>query len=173
MSTLPHPLEKFLRTPMFTASTIWGLQKLGSIGMVGYHYMFLILKCFLVHPNLNEIVSIGSNLIWTGVICPNIYNISRMQIWKKLLNLPRWFQLCPSLNEAIWITQIWLKLLEPDQMFVIVYKFKWRTFKLPKLKWSCWKLPKLNSYLKLPKIERRCSTWPKFEWSYCHLARVD
>jgi len=48
--------------------------------MVGYHYMFLILKCFLVHPNLNEIVSIGSNLIWTGVICPNIYNISRMQI---------------------------------------------------------------------------------------------
>jgi len=29
----------------FTASTIWGVQKLGLVGMVGYHYMFLILKC--------------------------------------------------------------------------------------------------------------------------------
>jgi len=48
--------------------------------MVGYHYMFLILKCFLVYQNLNEVVSVGSNLIWTVVICLNIYNISRMQI---------------------------------------------------------------------------------------------
>jgi len=25
----------------------------------------------------------------------------------------------------------------------------------------------------LPTIKGRCSTWPKFEWSYCHLARVE
>jgi len=30
-----------------------------------------------------------------------------------------------------------------------------------------------EGFLKLPKIEWRCFTWPKFEWSYCHLARVD
>jgi len=48
--------------------------------MVGYHYMFLTFKCFLVYPNLNEVVSVGSNLIWTVIIWPDIYNISRMQI---------------------------------------------------------------------------------------------
>jgi len=39
--------------------------------------MFLIFKCYFVYPNFNEVVSIGSNLIWTVAICPNIYNISR------------------------------------------------------------------------------------------------
>jgi len=29
-----------------TSSTMLCLQKLGLVGMVGYHYMFLILKCF-------------------------------------------------------------------------------------------------------------------------------
>jgi len=48
--------------------------------MVSYHYMFLTFKCFLVYPDLNEVVSIGSNLIWAVVTCPNIYNMSRMQI---------------------------------------------------------------------------------------------
>jgi len=36
----------YISVEHFTASTIWGLQKLGLVGMVGYHYMFLILKCF-------------------------------------------------------------------------------------------------------------------------------
>jgi len=43
--------------------------------MVGYHYMFLILKCFEVYPNLNEVVSISLNLIWAVAICPNVYNM--------------------------------------------------------------------------------------------------
>ena len=128
--------------------------------MVGYHYTFLILKCFLVYRNLNEVVSVGFNLTWTVVICPGIHNISRMQIWKNLLNLPRWFQLCPSLNEAISITRIWLKLLESAQMFVTVCKFKWMFCILPKLKWSCLKFLKLNkavwSYPKLNEDEQ-CS----------------
>jgi len=33
-------------------------------------------EMFLVCPNLNEVVSIGSNLNWTVAICPNIYNLS-------------------------------------------------------------------------------------------------
>jgi len=74
--------------------------------------MFLIFECFLVYPNSNGVVSIGSNLIWTVVICPNIYNISRMKIVKNSSNLPRWFQLYQGLNEAVSITQIWLKLLD-------------------------------------------------------------
>jgi len=89
----------------FTASTIWGLQKLGLTGMVGYHCRFLILKCSLVSPNLNEVVSVGSSLIWTVVICPNIYNISRMQIWKKLFKF--------------------------SQMVPIVPKFEWSCFNYP------------------------------------------
>jgi len=39
-------------------------------------------------------------------------------------SLPRWFQLYPSLNEAVSITQIWLGLLEFAQMFLIVWKFQ-------------------------------------------------
>jgi len=36
-----------VENPCFAASTIGGLQKLGLVGMVSYHYyMFLILKCF-------------------------------------------------------------------------------------------------------------------------------
>ena len=70
-----------------TLYNINNLQRLVLIGMVGYYYMFLILKCFLIYPNLDEVVSIGSNLIWSVVICRDIYNISRMQIWKKLLKI--------------------------------------------------------------------------------------
>ena len=99
ITATPHYYHKtfysYILVVHFTASTIWGSQKLGLIGMVGYHYMFLILNCFLVYTNLNEVVSIGSNLIWTVVICPNIYNISRMQSERNSSNLPRWFQLYP------------------------------------------------------------------------------
>jgi len=33
--------------------------------MVGYHYMFIILKYFKVYPNLNEVVSISPSLEFT------------------------------------------------------------------------------------------------------------
>jgi len=77
-----------LATPIFTASTI-GLQKLGLVGMVGYHYMFLILKRFLLYPNFNEVVLIVPNLIWAVVIRSNIYNIYKSE-WNSS-NLSRWF----------------------------------------------------------------------------------
>ena len=41
--------------------------------------MFLIFKCFLLYPNLNEVVSIGPNLSWALVICPNVYNICKSE----------------------------------------------------------------------------------------------
>jgi len=108
-------------------------------------------KCFLVYPNLNEVVSIGSNLIWTVVICPNIYYISHMQIWKKLfkfiqmvsivpkfewscLNYQSMFEavgICPNLNgvfvyypnwnEALWSFQNWLKLFEVTQKWTKMF----------------------------------------------------
>ena len=121
ITATPHYYHKpfcrysYILVVHFTASTIWGLQKLGLIGMVGYHYMFLTFKCFLVYPNLNEVVSVGSNLIWTVIIWPDIYNISRMQIWKK-------FQICPDGSNC---THVWMKL-----------------FQLPKYDWSFWNLPK-------------------------------
>jgi len=42
--------------------------------MVGYHYIFLIFKYFEVYPDLNEVVSVSSNLIWAVAIFPNVYN---------------------------------------------------------------------------------------------------
>jgi len=48
--------------------------------MVSYHYyMFLILKCFLLYLNLNEVVSVSPILIWAVVICSNIYNICKSE----------------------------------------------------------------------------------------------
>jgi len=47
--------------------------------MVSYHYMFLLLKCFQLYPKFKEVISIGPNLIWTFVICPNV-----MQVGMKL-----------------------------------------------------------------------------------------
>jgi len=39
-------LPNFVAQKHFTASNIGCLQKLGLVGMVGCHYMFLILKYF-------------------------------------------------------------------------------------------------------------------------------
>jgi len=77
----------------FTASTIRGLQKLGLVGMVSFHYTFLILKYFYLYPNLNEVVSIDPNLIWALVICPHIYDICRPKSEWNSSKFPRWFQL--------------------------------------------------------------------------------
>jgi len=108
----------------FTASTILGLQKLVLVGMVAYQNMFVIIKCFYLHPNLNEVVSIGSNLIWAAVICPNIFTTSRMQIWMKLFQFAQMVPIVPSrfnypnMSAAVGICpnasnfmQIWMKVL--------------------------------------------------------------
>jgi len=34
--------------------------------MVGYHYMFLILKYFEVYPNVNEVIQLAQ--IWFGLL---------------------------------------------------------------------------------------------------------
>jgi len=47
--------------------------------MVGYHYKFLILQCFEVYPNLNEVVSSNRNLIWAVAIYPNVFNIRKSE----------------------------------------------------------------------------------------------
>ena len=69
-------------------------------------------------------------------------------IWPKFdsgcCNLPRWFQMYPSLNEVVSITEIWLRLLEFAQMFLIVWKFKWSTCILPKSEWSRLKFNKTD-----------------------------
>jgi len=86
----------------FIAAATWGLQKLGLDGIVGYHYMFLILNVsnstqiwmkslqlsrisfgllwfaqkFIIYANLNEI----------HPICPDGSNCT--QVWMKLFQLP-------------------------------------------------------------------------------------
>jgi len=75
------------------------------------------------------------------VICPNIYNMCESE-WNAS-NAPRWFQLYPSLNEAVSIIQIWLGLLEFAQMFLSVCKNN-EAVVLHKLEWSCLKLPKVE-----------------------------
>jgi len=114
-----------------------GLQKFGLVGMVSYHCMFLIFKCFQLYPNLNEVVSIGPNLICVVVICPNIYNIC---------NLNETLPICPDCSNC---TQVLMKLFqltkydqscwnfEFAQMFPIFCKFKRNVCILPKLEWSC------------------------------------
>jgi len=74
----------------FTISTIWGLQKLRLVGMVSYHYTFLIFKYMFLTPpkNCNEVVSVGPILILAVVICSNIYNICKSE-WH-FAKLPRW-----------------------------------------------------------------------------------
>jgi len=76
------------------------------------------------------------------------------------LNLPRWFQMYPSLNEVVSITQIGLRLLEFTQMFLILSKFQWKTCILPKLDWSSLKLPKLNEFG--PNLNGAIDICPKF-----------
>jgi len=121
ITATPHYYRKtfcsywYISVVHFTASTIWGLQKLWLVGIVSYHHMFLILKCFLLYPNLNEVVSVGPMLIWAVVICSDICSICKSE-WHSS-NLPRWFSLYQRLNEALSITQIWSRLLEFAQMF--------------------------------------------------------
>ena len=88
-----------------TASTIWGLQILGLVGMVSYHYML---------PIFNKVVSVGPILIWAVVICSNIYNICNLndtlpicpdgsnctQVWMKLFQLPKYDQGCWNLPKC-------------------------------------------------------------------------
>jgi len=58
--------------------------------MMGYLCMFPILQHFEVYPNLNEVVSVGPNLIWAVAIYPNVYNICKSE-WTSW-TLPRSFQ---------------------------------------------------------------------------------
>jgi len=53
-----------------------------------------------------------------------------------LFQFDQMFLIVPK-NEAVSITQIWLKLLEFPQMFLNVCKFKWSGCILLKLEWSC------------------------------------
>ena len=45
---------------------------------------------------MNEVISIGSKLIWPVVICPNIYNIPRMQTWMKRFQFAQMVPIVPS-----------------------------------------------------------------------------
>ena len=44
-----------------------------------HDYIFLIIKCFQLYPNLNEVVSVDPILIWAIIICSNIYNICKSE----------------------------------------------------------------------------------------------
>jgi len=94
----------------FAASPIWGLQKLRLVGMLVYHFTFLISNVSNSTQISMRLFQIGPNLIGAVVICPDICNICKSE-WI-FFNLPRWFQLYPSLNEAVSITQIWFRLLD-------------------------------------------------------------
>jgi len=104
--------QNILQLQLHFSCTLYSINnlkftKIRVVGIVGYHYMFLILKCFWLYSNLNEVVSVGSNLIRAVVIWPNIYNIPRMQIWMKH------FQFA--------------------QMVPIVPKFEWSSFNYPNM----------------------------------------
>jgi len=54
---------------------------------------------------LNEVVSSGPNLIGAVGIYRNVHNTWYANL-NEPLNLPRWFQLYPSLNDAVSITTL-------------------------------------------------------------------
>jgi len=64
----------------------------------------------------------------------------------KLFQFARWFQLYPSLNEAVRSYQIRLKLFEFARMFLIVCKFQWSNCILvvQKVNTAVRSYPKLN-----------------------------
>ena len=137
ITATPHYYRKtfcsysYILVVHFTASAIWGLQKLGSVGMVSYHYMFLIKKCFWLHPNLNEVVLVGPILILAVVIFSNIYNISNLndtlQIWPDVsncnctqaewssFNYPNMIKavgICPNVSKCVQIYLKWLYIIQ-------------------------------------------------------------
>jgi len=81
METSQYQLTSFAATFLLlqlkTLTSITSLMFTKLVGMMGYHYMFLILQYFKVYPNLNEVVSINANLIWAVAIYPNVYNICK------------------------------------------------------------------------------------------------
>jgi len=100
---------------------------------------------------------------WFGYfICPNIYNIPRMQFWLKLVQFAQMVLIIPKFEWSYFNYPNMIEAVGFCPNFLTACKFKWSGCILAKLKWSC---------LKLPKIEWGCYTWPEFEWSYCHLAQ--
>jgi len=164
ITATPHYYRKtfysYILVVHFTASTIWGLQKLGLVGMVSYHYIFQILKCFWRYPNLNEVLSVGPILIWAVVICSYIYNICKSD-WR-FSNLPKWFWLYQSLNETLSIAKIWSRLLEFAQMFLSVCNFKWSGVYYSNWNEAVWNYPKFNEGVPLgPKLNGAIVVWPE------------
>jgi len=92
-------------------------------------------------------------------------------------------QMVPNVPKFEWSCfnyQMWLRLLEFSQMFLIVRKFQRNTYILPKLEWSCspkankavwsypkmnkaaWSYPKLNEGLPLgPNLNVAIAIWPE------------
>ena len=91
-----------LQSVKFPASTIWGVQKLGLVGMVSYHCNVPNFKMFLTLPKFE----------WSCFSWPN-------------------FDLgCCNLLKYLQYMQIWMTLFQFVQMFLIVPKFEWSCFKL-------------------------------------------
>jgi len=101
ITATPHYYRKtfcsfsYILVVHFTASTIWGLQKIGLVGMVSYHYRFQISKtlpkfewsCFSwsnfdLAFAIAQIFIIYANLNDTIPICPDSFNCT--QVWMKL-----------------------------------------------------------------------------------------
>jgi len=61
------------------------------------------------------------------------------------MKLFQFAHMVPIVHKFEWICfnyQIWLRLLELSQMFLIVCKFKWSDCILPKLDWNCLRFTK-------------------------------
>ena len=136
----------------FTASTICCLQKLGFVGIVDYHYIFLIL-----------------NISYTNQIWMRLFQLA--QIWFGLLEFTRMFTIYANLNEPFLIYpdvsnrgQVWMKPLQLPKLFdasgidtnvsnCIQISMKLSYSILRKLNESIWSCPKFIkvvwSYLKL------------------------
>ena len=134
----------------FAASPIWGLQKLRLVGMLAYHFTFLISNvsnstyfewgCFklariwLVPLSFAQTFVIYANLNESFSICPDDSNCT--QVWTKLFQLPKYDSGCWTLPKCFWLyansknlhnTQIGMKLFEIHQNWVKLFEVppKW------------------------------------------------
>ena len=134
----------------FTASTIWGTKvRVGWNVELPLHVSDF--KMFLTLPKFE-----WSCFSWSNFdlgCCNLLTDLQCMQFWITLFKFAQMVRY-PSLNEALSINQIWSRVLKFALMFLSVCNFKCSGCILFKMEWSC---------LKLPKIERRSSTWPEGE----------
>ena len=156
ITATPHYYRKtfcsysYILVVHFTASTIWGTTvRVSWNGELPLHVPNF--KMCLTLPKFEWSCFSWSNfdLGW----CNLLRYLQYMQIWMSLFKFAQTV-LYPSLNEALSMAQIWSRLLGFAQVFLSVCIFKCSGCILFKLEWSS---------LKLLKIERRPSIWPKVE----------